>query len=129
MQAACGTSTDSVDSEAARRVRQFQQLANLQEEHQAMLLDVLADLDASGGGSAQLHDGTDTTDAADAAYAAVQRMAREEERGRLLACSFVEFGVDELRHVFPAHTTAQLQQALADSGGDVNRAAASLLAD
>ena len=43
--------------------------------------------------------------------------------------SFADFGLDELRHVFPSHSTAQLQLALADCGGDVNRAAARLLAD
>ena len=43
--------------------------------------------------------------------------------------SFADFGLDELRHVFPSHSTAQLQQTLADCGGDVNRAAARLLAD
>ena len=112
------------NSEASRRVRQFQQLASLQEEHQAMLQDVLAGLDA-GGGSTQLHGGADAADAAEQST----RRDRGEERSRLLARSFLEFGVDELRHVFPTHTTAQLQQALADCAGDVNRAAASLLAD
>ena len=99
------------DYEAMRRAHQFQQLAILQEEHQARLLDVLAGLDASASSL--------PPEPEPPSPPPVSGLER----------SFADFGLDELRHVFPSHSTAQLQQTLADCGGDVNRAAARLLAD
>ena len=135
------------DTDAMRRVHQFQQLAVLQEEHQAKLLDVLAGLDASASSLPPEPEPPPPPPPPLPPPPPVSGLER----------SFADFGLDELRHVFPSHPnpypypypitlplplplpltrhvfpshpTAQLQQTLADCGGDVNRAAARLLAD